>query len=69
MHENYGFVYCFTNSLLDTGIAKPESYSEEQVKTITSKFKEEKSNTKKPNIIFIQLESFITDIHENTIRL
>ncbi len=57
-YENYGFVYCFTNSLLDTGIAKPESYSEEQVKTITSKFKEEKSNTKKPNIIFIQLESF-----------
>lgn len=57
-YENYGFVYCFTNSLLDTGIAKPDGYSEEQVKAITNKLKEDKDNTKKPNIIFIQLESF-----------
>lgn len=60
-YENYGFVYCFTNSLLDTGIARPENYSEESVKNLTDSLKEEKNSIvcdEKPNIIFIQLESF-----------
>ena len=58
-YENYGFVYCFTNSILDTGIGKPEDYSEERVDKIISSLPEAKEVTdKKPNIIFIQLESF-----------
>lgn len=60
-YENYGFVYCFTNSLLDTGIARPENYSEESVKNLTDSLKEEENSIvcdEKPNIIFIQLESF-----------
>lgn len=60
-YENYGFVYCFTNSLLDTGIAKPDNYSEETVKALTESIEDKKSKTwngNKPNIIFIQLESF-----------
>ncbi len=60
-YENYGFVYCFTNSLLDTGIAKPDNYSEEAVQAITGKLDNQKSTVQendKPNIIFIQLESF-----------
>lgn len=60
-YENYGFVYCFTNSLLDTGIAKPENYSEEAVQSVTRRIKDKKSTIhdgSKPNIIFIQLESF-----------
>ncbi len=60
-YENYGFVYCFTNSLIDTGIAKPDNYSEEAVQAITQKLDDNKSTVYengKPNIIFIQLESF-----------
>lgn len=60
-YENYGFVYCFTNSLLDTGIAKPDNYSREAVSAITGRLEEKENNIKdgkKPNIIFIQLESF-----------
>lgn len=60
-YENYGFVYCFTNSLLDTGIAKPDNYSEEAVQAITGKLDNQKNTVQendKPNIIFIQLESF-----------
>ena len=60
-YENYGFVYCFTNSLIDTGIAKPDNYSEEAVQAITGKLDDNKSTVYengKPNIIFIQLESF-----------
>lgn len=60
-YENYGFVYCFTNSLLDAGIAKPDSYSEETVKALTEDLEEPESSIagdKRPNIVFIQLESF-----------
>ena len=60
-YENYGFVYCFTNSLLDTGIAKPDNYSKEAVRAVTDSLEEKESTVKdssKPNIIFIQLESF-----------
>ena len=63
-YENYGFVYCFTNSILDTGIGEPEDYSEERVDKIISSLPEAKEVTdKKPNIIFIQLESFF-DVDE-----
>lgn len=58
-YENYGFVYCFTNSIIDTGIAKPDDYSEESVKAVKDKLKKSKTKVKdKPNIIMIQLESF-----------
>lgn len=58
-YENYGFVYCFTNSILDTGISEPEDYSEDRIKEITEKTAGLKTTaTQKPNIIFIQLESF-----------
>ncbi|MFG6328383.1 MAG: sulfatase-like hydrolase/transferase, partial [Lachnospiraceae bacterium] len=60
-YENYGFVYCFANSLLDTGIAKPDNYSEEAVQSVTRRLEDKESivkDSEKPNIIFIQLESF-----------
>lgn len=58
-YENYGFVYCFANSIIDTGITKPENYSEEKMDKIMEKLdSDEKKESVKPNIIFIQLESF-----------
>lgn len=61
-YKDYGFVYCFTNSLVNTGIDKPKSYSEEKMvelaeDTLTTppEIKEDKKKT--PNIIMIQLES------------
>lgn len=63
-YENYGFVYCFTNSILDTGIGEPEDYSEERVEGILNNLPKKKAAPeKKPNIIFIQLESFF-DVDE-----
>lgn len=32
--KEYGFAYCFTNSLINTGIDKPSNYSEETIQTI-----------------------------------
>ncbi|WP_077611112.1 LTA synthase family protein [Clostridium sp. Marseille-P2415] len=61
--RTYGFPYCFSNSLFNTGISKPEGYGTETMETI----REEElvpentyalSEDTKPNVIMIQLESF-----------
>ncbi len=67
-YENYGFVYCFTNSIIDTGIKKPQDYSEEEIDKITSKLKNEKNSSKRPNVIMIQLESFFDVYNVNGLR-
>lgn len=61
-YKDYGFVYCFTNSLVNTGIDKPKDYSQEKMEelaedslTTPSEIEEDKKQT--PNIIMIQLES------------
>ena len=38
-YENYGFVYCFTNSIIDTGISEPDDYSEKSVTIVNIKKK------------------------------
>mgnify|MGYP004465107077 CR=1 FL=1 len=58
-YENYGFVYCFANSLIDTGISRPNDYSQESVRAIQEQLTEEKNTCrKKPDIVMVQLESF-----------
>ena len=59
----YGFPYCFSNSIFNTGIDRPDDYSDEMVVEILYNIKENnpgvgsvKEDT--PNIIFLQLESF-----------
>lgn len=73
-YNSYGFVYCFSSSLLDTGINKPSGYSEEMVKSVIEPLLEpigeedggiesgegtDEEESVKPDIIMIQLESFI----------
>ncbi len=58
-YEKYGFPYCFSYSVLNMGIERPDDYSEEAVSEITEKIDIPDSEAAtKPNIIFIQLESF-----------
>jgi len=61
VYKEQGLPYCFTATLVDTGISKPSDYSEEAIDTIISSKNEknEKKEKNKPNIIFLQLESFI----------
>lgn len=61
-YKDYGFVYCFTNSLVNTGIDKPKDYCEQKMEelaedslTTPSDIEDDKKET--PNIIMIQLES------------
>ena len=46
-YENYGFVYCFTNSIIDTGISEPDDYSEKSVKKIVNKLDDSSKNQSK----------------------
>ncbi|MBQ8913240.1 MAG: LTA synthase family protein, partial [Lachnospiraceae bacterium] len=59
-YQEYGFAYCFTNSIIDNGISKPDDYSKENVMQIKAELDkiEVKGKMRKPNIIIIQLESF-----------
>lgn len=60
-YEQYGFAYCFSASIVDKGIDEPDDYSEYRIDEIRNAIGEdEELNTPNtPNIIFVQLESFI----------
>ena len=61
-YNNYGFVYCFSSSVLDTGIDKPAGYSEEMVKSVTDSLPEvsvSREDAERPDVIMVQLESFL----------
>lgn len=56
-YRDYGFVYCFSNSVVNTGIKRPDNYSEEAIQELVTG-KKTKKKVKKVNVIFLQLESF-----------
>lgn len=60
-YEDYGFPYCFSASVFNTGISQPNNYSKETIEQISNDGKITEATTGRkemPNIIFIQLESF-----------
>lgn len=64
-YSQYGFAYCFTSGFFKHGIVKPANYSDKEVRDIVENTKDNKPKYKdgteddKPNIIFLQLESFM----------
>lgn len=42
-YNDYGFAYCFSNSIIDVGINRPKDYSEEAVHNIVDKLQYDKS--------------------------
>lgn len=68
-YEDYGLPYCFMASVFNTGINEPNEYNEETIAKITDNGSIVKSETglkdkEKPNIIFVQLESYF-DVAES----
>lgn len=57
-YSDYGFAYCFSTSMINTGVEKPSDYSDTTIKKIVDAEAEKKKVKKTPNIIFLQLESF-----------
>lgn len=68
-YRDYGVPYCFITTWVNTGIKKPANYSKTTVRDIfqngelgkskTYEAEKEESGKRRPNIIFLQLESFI----------
>ncbi len=63
-YDEYGFAYCFSRSVLDTGIDRPEDYVD-TIADIQNHLTDNTQNNNisttsqpQPNIIFVQLESF-----------
>lgn len=42
-YNDYGFAYCFSNSIIDVGISKPKNYSETAVKDVVDELDYDKS--------------------------
>lgn len=66
-YRDYGFPYCFINTWLNTGISAPSNYSsdeilgiftEEELKELTDVSASNDDGERKPNVIFLQMESF-----------
>lgn len=59
-YKDYGFAYCFSLSVFDTGIQQPKEYREETVEDILQNINNSSNipPSELPNIIFVQLESF-----------
>lgn len=60
-YKKYGFVYCFTCSVVERGIRRSNDYSAEYMSHLKEELEDgeaEEISEKTPNIIFLQLESF-----------
>lgn len=59
-YEDYGYPYCLATTIFNTGISCPRDYSENEIARIrrTEERLPETNAEKRPNIIFLQLESF-----------
>ena len=62
-YQDYGLPYCFACSIVDKGIKKPSGYSKGSVQEVIETLPSPtpvvtETYAEKPNIIFIQLESF-----------
>ncbi|MEA4922364.1 MAG: sulfatase-like hydrolase/transferase [Eubacteriaceae bacterium] len=66
-YRDNGFSYCFLATWLDKGVSKPDNYSAKSIRSIFTKKEldttvgdtKNDGGEKHPNIIFLQLESFI----------
>lgn len=61
IHQKCGYAYCLTYSLVDYGVDEPEVYTDEYMQEIRDVIDsvEETVPEDKPNVIFLQLESFM----------
>lgn len=60
-YQQYGFSYCFANSIVNVGVKKPNTYSEESLEEIVNRIQNEQivnKEVKTPNIIFYSLSHF-----------
>ena len=63
-YNDYGFAYCFSLSVFDRGVNRPDDYGSEEMDEILNQIYGDNGEEgtdeepKKPNVVFVQLESF-----------
>lgn len=69
-YEDYGYPYCLATTIFNTGISMPRDYSETAIRKI-EKSEEGLPETgkKRPNVIFLQLESFFDPTQVNFLNI
>ncbi|MBR2258394.1 MAG: LTA synthase family protein [Blautia sp.] len=70
-YEDYGYPYCLLTTIFNTGISQPRDYSESEIRRIErSEYSlPETTPEHRPNIIFVQLESFFDPTLVNYLSL
>ncbi|MDO4518750.1 MAG: LTA synthase family protein [Eubacteriales bacterium] len=70
-YEDYGYPYCLATTIFNTGISCPMDYSEETISKIEKSESDlpKTNDESRPNIIFIQLESFFDPTLVNYLKL
>lgn len=69
-YEDYGYPYCLVTTIFNTGISEPMDYSDEKVQEIQDSTDDLSITTaNRPNIIFLQLESFFDPTLVNYLEL
>ena len=70
-YEDYGYPYCLAVTIFDTGISCPRDYSEKEIRRIekTEDNLPATSDSSKPNILFLQLESFFDPIEYEDLQM
>ena len=64
--DNYGFAYSFSITTLDGGVDEPQLYDEEYISRLKADIESRllpANNPKSPNIVYLQLESFMDVNH------
>lgn len=67
-YDDLGFAYCFSTSVIDRGVEKPEEYSEQSVQAIADELRVNTTGAR-ANIIFVQLESFFDPARYSGVEL
>ena len=69
-YQDYGYPYCLATTVFNTGISQPQGYSENEIRRILrSENKLPETGQDRPNIIFLQLESFMDPTLVNYLEL
>ena len=62
-YQDYGFTYCYVYGMISVGVDEPDEYTDEDIQRIAERIKNtrtvDEDKVETPNIIFLQLESFI----------
>lgn len=70
-YRDYGFIYCFSNTVIDRGIERPDDYSELTIEKLMNKLQPDETETHDftPSIVFLQMESFFDPMYINGIEV